>query len=236
MNLAIFDIDGTLTATTGVDDECFIAAVREVMGFTIVDADWGNYVQSTDHGLAIETSRRYAGREPTAAEVAAVKSRFVAELERRIGMEPGRCRAVPGVREFMGHLRTGDRGRAWRIGVASGAWPESAAVKLRAAGIDIGGLEATFSHAHADGRAATREEIGGATIRKLGGGEAEGRVVYVGDGVWDARAARNLEIGFVGVRHDGREEGLRREGVRRIVRDYTDREGVALLLREAVGE
>ena len=56
--------------------------------------------------------------------------------------------------------------------------------------------------------------------------------VYVGDGVWDARAARALKIGFVGVRVDGREERLRAAGAERIVRDYTDIAGVLRMIEE----
>ena len=59
--------------------------------------------------------------------------------------------------------------------------------------------------------------------------------VYVGDGVWDVKAARHLRIGFVGVRVDGREERLREMGAERIVREFGDVEGVVRMLEEELG-
>ena len=45
----------------------------------------------------------------------------------------------------------------------------------------------------------------------IGGKNEAENTVYVGDGAWDARAARKLGIGFVGVRHDGRRARLHAE-------------------------
>ena len=132
----------------------------------------------------------------------------------------------------------------WRVGIASGAWSESAAVKLGFAGVHVEDLVKTFSHAHADGRAATREEIITETVAKLGiprpagGGwkgarACPGGVAYVGDGVWDARAARALGIGFVGVAHGEKKARLEREGVRRLVENHADLPTVLRLIEQA---
>ena len=145
------------------------------------------------------------------------------------GREPGRCRPVEGVREMLKRVRESGE---WRVGIASGAWSESAGIKLAAARVDVTGLPATFSHAAEDGRVLLREEIIAKTREQLSGGGAA-RAVYVGDGVWDARAARAIKIGFVGVRHDGRRERLEKERVERIVRDYADLEGFVELIRSA---
>ena len=40
MRLVIFDIDGTLTETMKVDEECFVRSFAEVFGFTDIDTDW----------------------------------------------------------------------------------------------------------------------------------------------------------------------------------------------------
>ena len=68
-----------------------------------------------------------------------------------------------------------------------------------------------------------------------GSGGRNAPAVYVGDGVWDARAARALKIGFVGVRLDGREEHLRGAGAQRIVCDYADVAGVMRMIEEGMG-
>ena len=39
MHLVMFDIDGTLTETMKVDEECFVRSLAEVCGFTDVETD-----------------------------------------------------------------------------------------------------------------------------------------------------------------------------------------------------
>ena len=43
MNLVVFDIDGTLLRTSGVDDECYAQALRETLGIEGISTDWGAY-------------------------------------------------------------------------------------------------------------------------------------------------------------------------------------------------
>jgi phosphoglycolate phosphatase-like HAD superfamily hydrolase len=53
-------------------------------------------------------------------------------------------------------------------------------------------------------------------------GSFEG-VVYVGDGVWDARAARNLGFPFIGISPEpGKAARLHAEGACRVFGDYLD--------------
>jgi beta-phosphoglucomutase-like phosphatase (HAD superfamily) len=47
MHLVMFDIDGTLTETMKVDEECFVRSFAEVFGFTDIDADWSHYPHVT---------------------------------------------------------------------------------------------------------------------------------------------------------------------------------------------
>lgn len=236
MNLVIFDIDGTLIQSTGVDDQCLTSAFSRVYGLDLPALDWGDFLHSTDQGLSIEVCERWGGRTPQSAEIEIVKRAFVELLQDAIAAEPGRCVPVTGVHAMLHTLKAS---KEWVVGLASGAWAESAAVKLAAAGVSTIGLPATFSHAHADGRPALREEIIEATVSRLVAERLEGnaseveRVVYVGDGVWDARAARNLGIGFVGMRHDRQEARLRAEGASAVLHDYADQDRVIQLLERA---
>lgn len=235
--IVIFDVDGTLTATTGVDDACLCTAWERILGLRDIDSDWDHYRHSTDEGLTIEACERGLDRRPTPDEMRRVKAEFFSLLHERTEANAACCRPVPGVHDLLRSLRE----TGWRIGLASGAWEESARIKLRRARVDVSGLPGTFSHARADGEPATREEIVGATLRALEAFESttpprkQGatRPVYVGDGPWDARAARNLRLGFVGVRLDGREDRLRREGAERIIANFTDLAGTLAAIQHA---
>lgn len=223
----VFDVDGTLTGTTGVDDACLVGAWEQVLGARNVETDWSKYAHSTDEGLTLEVCQKTLGRGPTRDEVARVKDTFFRLLRERIAGDRASCVAVRGAPDLIGAVRA----KGWRIGIASGAWEESARIKLAAAGMGdvVDGLPGTFSHARQSAAAepglpVTREEIVTGTLVKLGrwSGGRNAAAVYVGDGVWDAKAARALNIGFVGVRIDGREERLRAQGAERIVHDYSD--------------
>ncbi len=227
--IVIFDVDGTLTATTGIDDACLCAAWERVLGAKNVDTDWTHYRHSTDEGLTLEVCERALNRPPTPHEMLRVKQEFFALLHERAEAAADSCRPVPGVHELLSRLRHD----GWSIGLASGAWEESARIKLRRARVDVNGLPGTFSHAKPDGHPAIREEIVSATLRALGPAPAGSRPVYVGDGPWDARAARTLNLGFVGVRVDGREDRLRAEGATLILRDFSDTAHALSLIEQA---
>jgi phosphoglycolate phosphatase-like HAD superfamily hydrolase len=49
-----------------------------------------------------------------------------------------------------------------------------------------------------------------------------GSAVYVGDGVWDARACRRVGIPFIGVGTDSRAGRLTAEGAVRVFPDFSD--------------
>lgn len=218
MKLAIFDIDGTLTRTTHVDDLSLAAGFGKFLGVHLPRVDWFEFGTSTDQGLCLAACRRYLKREPTPDEIAQAKALFLGELRTRIEADRSLCQCVPGAKEVFAHLENA----GWKLGVASGAWEQSARTKLGFAGVEVSHLPATFSFAHPEGRPAEREEIVSGTIAKLlqGAPRQHARIVYIGDGVWDARASRNLGIGFVGLRHDGDETKLRAEGAGGILRDF----------------
>jgi beta-phosphoglucomutase-like phosphatase (HAD superfamily) len=64
MKLAIFDIDGTLTETNEVDDECFVKAFAASHQITEIETDWTKYTHVTDSGLVSEIFRQKLGRSP----------------------------------------------------------------------------------------------------------------------------------------------------------------------------
>src|SRR5262249_25109269 len=119
MNLAIFDIDGTLTESVAVDEVCFVQAFRDVLGVEGINTNWLDYPFQTDSGLAREIGRKHLGRDPSAGEIGLLQRRFL-ELLRAAGERDGQAlREVPGAAAFLTHLRAK---RPWRIAVATGGW------------------------------------------------------------------------------------------------------------------
>jgi beta-phosphoglucomutase-like phosphatase (HAD superfamily) len=77
MHLVMFDIDGTLTETMKVDEECFVRSFEDVLGFADVDTDWSHYPRTTDSGIFHDVFTTRIGRSPTAQEVSQFRQHFI---------------------------------------------------------------------------------------------------------------------------------------------------------------
>src|SRR3989442_6022193 len=77
MQLVMFDIDGTLTQTMKVDEECFVRSFVEVFGFTDIDTDWSHYPHVTYSGIFHEIYAARTSRPPTALDVSRFRRHFV---------------------------------------------------------------------------------------------------------------------------------------------------------------
>src|SRR5262245_51073031 len=117
VDLAVFDVDGTLTASVAVDEECYLQAFDDVLGVRGVSTNWLEYAYQTDSGLAVEVCRKHLGREPGEADTARLQARFVELLRAAFGPGGRPLREVPGAGAFLRHLRGHPR---WRVAIATG--------------------------------------------------------------------------------------------------------------------
>jgi beta-phosphoglucomutase-like phosphatase (HAD superfamily) len=210
MNIALFDIDGTLTASYEIDSICFADAFRDVFGVAI-DTDWDSYQHTTDRGIVVEALQRARGHEADAHEIALHRARFLQLLEERMT----ELNEIPGAAAFLSQLLARD----WRVVLCTGAWSASARLKLLRAGLPTG-----LPLASCDDDIA-REGI----LRRgiaLGGGSDGDVIVSFGDAPWDVRAAANLKVPFIGIAAGARAESLRRSGAAEVFDDFRDAEGV----------
>ena len=224
--LAIFDIDGTLTATNAVDDECYLRAVAQTFALEGADLDWSDAPHVTDRGLARWLCTRHLGRAPEPDELAELERRFVAILRAELARTPERFAPIDGARDILDHLRS----RGWGVALATGAWGASARTKLGAVGL----AAADMAMACADD-AESREDIVRLAWRRAEdhAGARFDRVVSVGDAPWDVRTARSLGIPFVGIGAGPREERLRAAGARTVLPHLADRAAVLAALAAA---
>jgi beta-phosphoglucomutase-like phosphatase (HAD superfamily) len=180
MPLALFDIDGTLTASNEIDSVCFADAFRDVFGIEI-DTNWDAYEHTTDRGIASEALIR-SGRAVDESALTLHRTRFVQLLDERMTT----LDEIPGARAFLAELL----GRDWRIALCTGAWSAAARLKLKRAGF------ADLPLASCD------DDISREAILKRGISLAAGGddiIVSFGDAPWDLRAAANLRLRFIGI-------------------------------------
>jgi phosphoglycolate phosphatase-like HAD superfamily hydrolase len=211
--LAIFDIDGTLTRTSAVDDACYRRAVLEEWGIADVSTDWGSYAHSTDNAIASEIHRRHRGRDATTAELASLRDRFV----RLVQAAPDDAfQPTPGAAPLLDALAAA----GWSVAIASGGWRPSAEHKLERAGRLGRGLPGAFGCDAWPRDAIVRIAAHRALAAR--GTATWAKIVYVGDGVWDVRACRTGGFSFVGVGEGRRADALRREGASLVLADFQD--------------
>jgi phosphoglycolate phosphatase-like HAD superfamily hydrolase len=220
MKLVIFDIDGTLTETNEVDDECFVRAFAASHQIYDIETDWTKYRHVTDSGIVSEIFNQKFGRPLSDQDFSAFKRCFIENLSEFASEDKTLFAEVPGAKAMLEKLK---QENDWAIALATGCFYDSAAFKLEKAKIYI----EDFPIAAADD-AASREEILQIAIEKslkhYRQTEFE-KIVSVGDGIWDARTAENLNLDFIGVAHSGKSAGkLREEGAEFIVEDFKDYE------------
>ena len=123
--LIIFDIDGTLTETTKLDEECFVRALADVYGFDKIDTDWSRYRHATDAGIFQEIFEGRTDHAPSAEDVARFREHFVGLIALAAGQSP--FGAIKGARELLAKLSCNAE---FRVALATGAWSDSARIKM----------------------------------------------------------------------------------------------------------
>jgi len=215
--LVVFDIDGTLTDTNDVDDECFRRAVADIFALAYTSLEWSDAPHITDSALARWLCQKHCRRDASDAELPSLTAHFVDLLRQELTRVPARFSATSGALGLFADLRAA----GWGVALATGGWLPSAALKLQAARL----YESELVVASASD-ALTRPEILTLACQRAADryGQDFDRVVSVGDAPWDVRTAAELGHGFVGVGR--RTAALREAGARIVLSDFSDRGAV----------
>lgn len=215
MKLVIFDIDGTLTNTSAIDEVCFRATYAELLGLHDISSALETCPHVSDTGITRHIYQTRLARAPHDHEEAAICARVVDFLAAHHRHDPAHFAEVSGAVAMLEQLA---EKRDWMIAVATGCWRASAEMKLRAANIALHEKPAGFAE---DGPA--RETIVSAAIARAKqhyNRTSFDKIVSVGDGVWDVKTAANLGLSFVGIAEGARAEMLRQNGARHIMADF----------------
>jgi phosphoglycolate phosphatase-like HAD superfamily hydrolase len=213
----MFDLDGTLVDSTTIDSECYLQALVDVFRFDLdrIDDDWANYPHVTDAGILQTLCQAELGRDPYPGEISHYQRRFLELFEIATIDRP--LQQISGAREIL-HQLNADANYA--IALATGAWRQTAQFKLDRADLDgIISSIACSDDAHA------RVEIMQCAYHRAILFYQQSQfdaVIYVGDGVWDGIAARNLDYQFVGIGMGDRAIDLLAIGAQHVFPDYRD--------------
>src|SRR5438045_4947981 len=214
MHLVMFDIDGRLTETMKVDEECFVRSCKDVFGFADIDTDWSHYPHTTDSGVFHDVFTSRVGRSPTEQDVSRFRQHFVQLLAAASSQSP--FAPVAGANTLLSRLA---QGGSHRVSLATGGWRDSARLKMASAGMCFD------DHPTATVDDALDREAIMALFKQRAAeryGESFACTVYVGDGVWDARACRRVGIPFIGIGTGSRATRLSAEGGGCVVPVFSD--------------
>jgi phosphoglycolate phosphatase-like HAD superfamily hydrolase len=214
MHLVMFDIDGTLTETMKVDEECFIRSFKDVFGFADIDTDWSHYPRTTDSGIFHDVFTSRVGRSPAAQEVSRFRRHFIQLLAAASSQSP--FAPVAGVDRLLSRLA---QDGSHRVSLATGGWRDSARLKMASAGMCFDDYPAASADDALDRESIMRLSKQRAVERY---GESFACTLYVGDAVWDARACRSLGIPFIGIGTGSRATRLSAESAVCVFPDFSD--------------
>lgn len=142
MNLAIFDIDGTLTETNDVDTICFVQAFADTHSINEINTNWAEYSHTTDSAISFQLFDEKFGRVARRSELLKVKNRFVNLLEERHAQDASLFAEIVGASLTLKRLR---RETEWKVAIATGCWRGSAELKLKIACMETSEFPAAFA-------------------------------------------------------------------------------------------
>ncbi|MBX3353340.1 MAG: HAD hydrolase-like protein [Phycisphaeraceae bacterium] len=134
MTLILFDIDATMLTTKRAGIEAIEEVGRELFG-TRFAIDGVSFAGSLDPVIIAELIARHGG-EPSDEAIHDFRVRYTGAFERALASEPGRVRALPGVRDAIDSLLALRDKEGLTLGVLTGNYPETGAMKIAGAGID----------------------------------------------------------------------------------------------------
>lgn len=215
MKLVVFDFDGTLARTSGVDGECFIRTFEEALQIRDFSTEWTDYEHVTDEGITRQIFMAQFGRHPHAEETEKLIEHFLGLLNSRSAANNLEFGEVTGAASLVTQLRQGSE---WAVALATGAWRRSVEFKIQRAGLPIADIPSAFAE---DGP--SRESIVLAAVERAGVHYRQQRferIISVGDALWDVRTARKLGLPFVGIAGEPRASALRKDGASHVIEDY----------------
>jgi phosphoglycolate phosphatase-like HAD superfamily hydrolase len=187
--LVIFDIDGTLLDSVKAHQGAFESTLAQFDLNPHLE-DGAAYRHHTDSWIFAEIRLAHGLRFPSSGEIAEFDDQLAKNFAASVSA--GQSLEMAGAIRLLAAL---DAQPDFATAYATGGMKKITDVKLQNLGFRIDPELVVTATDHT-----TREHIVLEAIARSDQGQTDSaRVVAIGDGVWDAKAARSLKIGFVGV-------------------------------------
>jgi len=190
--LVIFDIDGTLTDSKAVDDQCFVDTFSELFDINLNEINWEEFEDVTDTGLSREIIKKYKKREISKTILKKIQRLFFRKLRHAMDQDPDCCRAITGAQEFLNLLQE----KQIPLCLATGGWRKSAEMKLKQADLPYEPFTLATSSDHYKRRTIINVAIARAQFEYQ---QKFSKFIYFGDGIWDVRVCETMGIPIIGV-------------------------------------
>ena len=193
MKYIIFDIDGTLTDTTDIDDKCYIESFENLFNVSIKEIKWSQLKNVTDWGIAEELISIKLKKNSSQSDIETLKNLFLNKIKDEFRINKSNFTEIKGANSFYNLVRSEPQ---LKIGIATGGWEETANFKLNAIGINP--IDVCYSNSS---RFKKREDITLDVISQLNSKHADkpDEIIYFGDGEWDYKTCNKLNIRFIGI-------------------------------------
>jgi phosphoglycolate phosphatase-like HAD superfamily hydrolase len=211
----MFDLDGTLVDSNAIDSQCYLQALVDVFGFDLakIDRNWGNYPHITDAGILQTLCQTELSRDPTPGELCAYQQRFLELLIIAVSQTP--LQSIAGASEILARLNADPN---CAVAIATGAWKQTAQFKLQQVKLD----KIVIPMACSDDARARVDIMQCAYDRTLAFYQQSQfqTVTYIGDGVWDGIASKQLNYHFIGIGTGERVADLLATGAKCVLPNY----------------
>lgn len=190
--LLLFDIDGTLLSTSGAGLVALQHAVHETLdpALTIEGISFAGRLDP----LIIGDLLRKAGRDVTADGVARVRAGYERHLPAVLEAKRAEARSLPGVPELLHALAPLAARGDVTLGLVTGNFPTTGAMKLRACGLRLDDFTANAWGDDSPSLPPTRDDLPRVAMQRFehatGRRAAAHRTVVIGDTPLDVRCAK----------------------------------------------
>lgn len=208
-NLIVFDIDDTLTKSENQHQIAFVNAMKH-FGITEVNQDWKTYQNVTDSYILKKNYELNLNKNFDISFIENFEEKMVEEFNNQ-----SKTKEINGASNVVDYFL---KETNYAICFATGSLLQPAYIKLEQAKINF--IPALVE---ASNTIYTREEIVKSAIKrakKYFNVNEFKHIISVGDGIWDLKTARNLNVHFLGIRNKNLSD-FKQEGIKSHIKDWT---------------